>query len=78
MKVVMGWTRYEPGKLSLGAFFVGFAALTAILLLPGARQSASVVLYVLVLGGLFVGVPAALGIGIIIQQLQLRKNRRAG
>ena len=78
MNIGMGWTRYEPEKLSLGVFFVGLAALTAIFVLPGARESASAVLYVLVLGGLFVGVPATLGIGIIIQQVQLRKNRRAG
>jgi hypothetical protein len=78
MNVGMGWTRYDPDKLSLGVFFVGLAIVTAIFLLPGAKHSASAVLYVLVLGGLFVGVPAALGIFIIIHQLQLRNDRRAG
>jgi len=34
MNIGMGWTRYEPERLSLGAFFVGLAALTAIFVLP--------------------------------------------
>ncbi len=72
----MGWKRYDPDKLSLGVFFVGFAALTAVFVLPGAKESASAVLYILIFGGLYVGVPAALGIGIIIQQLQFGKSQR--
>jgi hypothetical protein len=55
-------------------FSFGLDALTAIFVLPGARESASAVLYVLVLGGLFVGVPASLGIGIIIEQMHFERT----
>jgi hypothetical protein len=78
MDLGMGWTRYDPDKLSLGVFFVGLAALTAVLVFPGAKESASAVLYILIFGGLSVGVPGALGVGIIIQQLRFRKSQRTG
>lgn len=65
----------KPVRTSVGVFFVAFALVNAILLLPDAHKSQSPVLYLFVLGGLFVGVPAALGIGIIIEKLRVRKRK---
>lgn len=58
MKTIAG--RWLP-RLSVGLSFIGIALLTAITILPGAKDSASPILYVIILGGLFVGVPGALG-----------------
>ena len=57
---------------TLGWFFVAFAALAAVLILPGARESASPALYVIIIGGLFVGVFTALGIGLLTGRVRLR------
>jgi hypothetical protein len=59
----------------LGVFFVALAITSAIFLLPGATKSSSAILYILIFGGLFVGVPATFGFGIILAQLKLRKNQ---
>ena len=75
MKLGMNYTHYDSGQLGVGVFFVAFAITGAILLLPGATKSSSSVLYVLIFGGLFVEVPATLGIGVILAQLKLRKNQ---
>ncbi len=75
MKLGMNYTHYDSGQLGVGVFFVAFAITGAILLLPGATKSSSSVLYVLIFGGLFVGVPATLGLGVILAQLKLRKNQ---
>ena len=64
MKLGMNYTHYDSGQLGVGVFFVAFAITGAILLLPGATKSSSSVLYVLIFGGLFVGVPATLGLGV--------------
>src|SRR5580698_6187648 len=52
----------KPVRTSVGLFFIGLALVAAISILPGARGSQSPFLYVCILGGLFVGIPAALGI----------------
>jgi hypothetical protein len=57
---------------SVGMFFIAFALLAAGLLLPGAKESQSPLLYACFLGGLFVGIPAALGIGVILENLRKR------
>ncbi len=62
----------------MGVFFVAFAVTAAILLLPGAAKSSSAVLYIVIFGGLYVGVPAALGLGVILAQIKLRKNQHGG
>jgi hypothetical protein len=51
----------------VGLFFIGFALLAAALILPGARGAHSPILYVCIFGGLFVGIPAALGIAVVIE-----------
>jgi hypothetical protein len=71
----MNYTHYDSGQLWVGVFFVAFAVTGAILLLPDAAKSSSGVLYILTFGGLFVGVPATLGLGVILAQLKLRKNQ---
>ena len=48
----------------MGAFF-----------LPGAKDAQSPILYVLVIGGLFVGVPVAIGIGCLTGHLPVRGER---
>jgi len=75
MKLGMNYTHYDSGQLWVGVFFVAFAITAAILLLPGPAKSSSAVLYILIFGGLFVGVPATLGLGVILAQLKLRKNQ---
>jgi len=55
--------------------FVAFAITGAIPLMPGAAKSSSAVLYILIFGGLFVGVPATLDLAVILAQLKLRTNQ---
>jgi hypothetical protein len=52
---------------SVGLCFIAFALIVAVLLLPGAKGSQSPFLYVCILGGLFVGIPTALGIGVVVE-----------
>ena len=75
MKLGMNYTHYDSGQLWVGVVCVAFAITAAILLLPGATKSSSAVLSILIFGGLFVGVPATLGLGVILAQLKLRKNQ---
>ena len=63
------------GPLTIGLFFIGFALLAAILLSTGTKSAASPTLYVIIIGGLFVGVPGALGIGIAFENLRGRRDR---
>lgn len=64
----------KPVRTSVGVGFLTIALFAAIVLLPNAHESQSPVLYVLLLGGLFVGVPAALGIEIIIENARGRRR----
>jgi hypothetical protein len=64
----------KPVRASVGVWFVGFALIMAILLLPGAKNSASPVLYVCIFGGLFVGVPAVLGVGVLYHNLHTGRH----
>jgi len=57
----------KPIPTSVGLFFIGLALFDAVDILPGARGAQSPLLYVCTLGGLFVGIPAALGIGIVVE-----------
>lgn len=58
---------------SLGVFFIGFALLAAVAVLSGAKEAHSPFLFVCIFGGLFVGIPAALGIGVVLENRRKRK-----
>jgi hypothetical protein len=64
----------KPVQTSVGVFFLLFALVLGILLLPDARHSQSPLFYVIIPGGLFVAIPAILGIAVILENL--RKGRR--
>jgi hypothetical protein len=57
---------------SVGVFFIAFALVAAALVLPGAKAAQSPVLYVCIFGGLFVGIPGVLGIGVVLENLRKR------
>jgi hypothetical protein len=63
----------KPVPTSVGVFFIAFALVGAMLVFPSAKESQSPFLFDCVFGGIFVGVPAALGIGIVYENR--RKNR---
>jgi len=65
----------KPVPTAVGIFFIGFALLAAILILPGARGAQSPLLYICIFGGLFVGVPAAFGIGVVFENRRKRTPR---
>jgi hypothetical protein len=73
MKVAADGKRFG---LDVGIWFVGFGLLGAVLVLPGAKAAASPALFVIIFGGLFIGVPIALGVGVISEHL--RDRRKAG
>ena len=60
----------KPVATSVGVFFIAFAVVLAAVLLPGAKYSRSPFLYVCILGGLFVGIPAILGIAVVRENLR--------
>jgi hypothetical protein len=72
MKVTGG----RPFPASLGTWFIGFALISALLILPGAKESKAPLLYLFIFGGLFVGIPAILGIGTVYEHLRERNHSR--
>jgi hypothetical protein len=54
---------------------MGFALLTAIVVLPGAKSAASPALYVIIFGGLSVGIPTAVGIAIVSGHVRDKRKR---
>lgn len=62
----------KPVPTSVGVFFIAYALVAAVLILPGAKGAQSPVLYVCIFGGLFVGIPAAVGIGVVFENLRKR------
>jgi len=62
----------KPVATSIGVSFIAFAIICAVLLIPGAKNSQSPFLYLCILGGLFVGVPAVLGIAVVYENLGTR------
>jgi len=62
----------KPIPTSVGIFFIAFALLEAALVLPGAKGAQSPILYVCIIGGLFIGTPAALGIGVVLENRRKR------
>ena len=67
----------KPVATSVGVFFIAFAVICAVLLMPGAKESQSPLLYVCTLGGLFVGVPAILGIAVVHENLYKKSRGQA-
>ena len=67
----------KPVATSVGVFFIAFAVICAVLLMPGAKESQSPLLYVCTLGGLFVGVPAILGIAVVHENLHKKSRGQA-
>jgi len=65
----------KPVPTSVGIFFIGFAVLAAAFIFPGAKGAQSPILYVCIFGGLFVGIPAALGIGVVVENRRKREPR---
>jgi hypothetical protein len=63
----------KPFPTSVGVFFIGFALLAAVAVLSGAKEAQSPFLFVCIFGGLFVGIPAALGIGVVLENRRKRK-----
>jgi hypothetical protein len=67
----------KPVATGVGVFFIAFGALCAVLLMRGARESHSPFLYVCIFGGLFVGVPAILGIAVVHENLRKKYRGQA-
>lgn len=65
----------KPVPTSVGIFFIGFALVAAVAVLSVAKGAQSPRLFVSIFGGLFVGVPAALGIGVVIENRGKQKPR---
>jgi len=65
----------KPVPTSVGFFFIGFAVVAAIAILPGAKGAQSPFLFICIFGGLFVGIPAALGIGVVLENRRKRTPR---
>ncbi|MFZ0686312.1 MAG: hypothetical protein WAM89_12285 [Terriglobales bacterium] len=69
----------KPVATSVGVFFIAFAVIAAALVLPVAKGSQSPFFYRCIFGGLFIGIPAVLGIGIAFENPRSRvcaKNDR--
>jgi len=64
----------KPVATSVGVFFIAFAVICAVLLIPSAKESHSPSLYLYIFGGLFVGVPAILGIAVVRENLRDRRR----
>ena len=62
----------KPVAASVGVWFIGLALIWAALIPHGMRGAESPFLFVCIFGGLFVAVPAVLGIGIVLEN---RRNR---
>jgi len=65
----------KPVPTSVGFFFIGFAVFAAVAILPGAKSAQSPFLFVCIFGGLFVGIPAALGIAVVLENRRKRTPR---
>jgi hypothetical protein len=65
---------YEPGRFQTGFGMTGVSLLSEIFILPGAVDSQSPLLYVVILGGFF-AIPGILGVALIVEQWRLRKHQ---
>jgi hypothetical protein len=64
----------RPPTVATGLVFLAIAVAAAIGLLPSAKISQSPVLYFCIVGALFVGIPAVLGIDTLIQAFKHRRK----
>ena len=60
--------------LDVGIFFVVLSVITGAIVIAGAKDAQSPVLFVCLFGGLFSGVPGALGIGAIVNHRRMPRN----
>ena len=67
----------KPIATSVGVGFIAYAVIGAVLLMPGAKESQSPLLYVCIFGGLFVGVPGILGIAVVHENLHKKSRDHA-
>jgi hypothetical protein len=65
--------RARPG---VGVFFVVYALINAILIIPGAKHARSPALYVCLFAAIFSIIPALLGIAIIVNHRRMRRTSR--
>ena len=68
--------RGKPVSTSVGVWFIGFGLINAAVILPHAKVAQYPVLFVCIFGGLFVGIPAVLGIGIVLENRLSRSRPR--
>ena len=66
----------KPVRPSVGVFFIGFALINAMLMLRSVKEAASPIFYICIFGGLFVGIPAVLGIATVHEYLHDRNRKR--
>ena len=62
----------KPVPTSVGVSFIGYSLIVGTLILSSMKEAHSPLLYVLIFGGLFSGVPGALGVGIILENRRER------
>jgi len=55
----------KKARFQVGVFFIAYSLIAGMAILSGARQAHSPILYGIIFGGIFAGVPAALGIALI-------------
>jgi hypothetical protein len=63
----------DKARKQVGVFFIVFAVLAAFTTLPSANEAKSPILYVVIVGGIFIAPPAAVGIGLLTGRLGRRK-----
>lgn len=66
----------KPIRPSVGVCFIGLALINAIFILRGVNGAASPIFYICIFGGLFVGIPAVLGIAIVHEHLHDQNRDR--
>jgi hypothetical protein len=64
----------KPVAAGVGVSFICLALIGAILILLGAKESQSPLLYICIFGGLFVAIPAVLGIAVVHEHLHSRNR----
>ena len=73
--MVIRFKQTEKAYFQVGLGFIAVALFIAVAFLPGIREARSPSLYVIIVGGIFVGVPAAVGIGLVSGRLQRRLRK---
>jgi hypothetical protein len=63
----------KPVPTSVGIFLIALALVAAAAVLSGAKDARSPLLFMCIFGGLFVGIPGAFGIGVVLENRRKRK-----